>query len=114
MRTPHFITILLVIFLVWGSLFITILNQDSRLRTVASRDQSLALQNDKIINQLKTNIAKSSAARNLQLDTILQDMQCIGDYFAITDHTSYVLSNLNQCTIIPSTSGGSAGGTKSG
>lgn len=113
MRTFRlYIVIFVVVFVAWGSLFATTLNQDARLNKVAAQNEALAAQNALIVKQLQANIAKASAARSAQLQTILQDMQCIADFFNQTNRTNLTLSNLQSCTII-STSGGSAGSTKS-
>lgn len=111
MKLPGYIAIILVILMAWGSLFLTVIDQASKLRGVSNQEIQLS-------SQLKQVQLKASAARSAQLQTILQDMQCIANFFAQPNRSSTVLNpaNLQQCTLQKNTvgtSGGSAGATKS-
>lgn len=114
MKFSYLISILIIIVVAWGSLFITVINQSSKIKAVIAYDQTLSLQNDKIDKQLQSNITRASTARNAQLTTILKDMQCIATFFAQPDRTNLTLTNLQACTLQPiSSSGGATGSTKS-
>lgn len=105
MKWSQFLIIIAVIVGTWVSLFITVIDQSSRTRTLEGKVVGLT-------SELKSAQAAASTARAKQLDTTIADLQCIGDYFAITNHIDFKISNLNKCTISGSF-GGATGATKS-
>lgn len=69
-----------------------------------------------IKNLAQQNLSESTAASKQnaqQLQTLSQELQCIGDFFAQPNRTNLTISNLNNCTVA-SVPGGSAGSNKSG
>lgn len=113
MRSKEFIIILVVIFIAWGSNFLTTINQSSKINNLIAQDssstQAALNHHTSTLNTINTGFANL----NTKVD-------CIFTYFATPgrngDTTLTISPNQKECNIDinPSSSGGATGNNKSG
>lgn len=92
------LTLFMVIIILALGLINFIQQQNTNTRNIKQVKQ-IAMDVEKLTQQQQEISAKASATRTQQLQTISQELQCIGDFFAQTDRTNLTVTNLNSCTI---------------